>query len=114
MAQAGANQPIYRRYALSTIHISTTHIERANTMKTLKLENFDIDADTSATIAIYDEIGVRLGCVKFGFADLHTVEIDLPSEPYYVQTAVADEAAQLLDSRFNDDAETYDEKSIEL
>ena len=83
--------------------------------KTLRLENFDIDADTSATINVYDATNALVGFVKFDFtACHHKVEISLPTEPYYVQTACADEAAQLLDSRFDEDAEAYDEITIDL
>jgi hypothetical protein len=88
---------------------------KGNTMsKTLRLENFDIDADTSATINVYEN-DERIGFVKFDFGNMHhKVEISLPYEPYYVQTACADEAASLLDSRFDEDREAYDEITIDL
>lgn len=84
-------------------------------MKTLKLDSsFEIDTSTDATVRVYDHAGEEIGYVKFTFVHAHKVEIHLPTEPYYVQTAVADEAAYLLDSRFNDDLEPYDEKTVDL
>lgn len=76
---------------------------------TLKIQSFDIDADSDATVHAYQGEQL-LGSVRVDFdlgerQDQHRFTIDLPNLPHYTQAKIIYEGSLLIDAIFDPDAD---------